>query len=529
MNYDPYTGEPIRPAPDPSQAAPAGETPSPEPEGTTGSVRFRVPPEEQKTVLNYVWRRPILRTILFTVLALFANFVLLIVWAVNDGNAYLGIVLFILLPLAVLATGVAFLIYFASGKGRMRRELEVREYSYVFYADRLVCTMRDNGVPAASETVLLDGIERQEIEGNYRFLRRGRRVWFIRLAPNGVQPAPSSPSVNAAPEPAPEPAPAGETPAPTAGNFDPYTGEPIRPAPDPSQAAPAGTDGAAATPAPFAPETDPTAPGAPPAGVSAKRPKAPMVLLILSVLSLAVLQYLFVMGITVAGLAGHPFPFLFPLLLLPLPVATVIVGARNRQKDKRYRSAMVGGTVIAVLVLLAATGAGLAGILSGHSRRAEAAKADAVLDEYRSVVGFEVPKADFTNFRDDAAEDGYADNDTLIRVQRYADFEFDNTETAEQLLAAAEASGLWLEPLPNSLRGVYAGSWDYGSDEEGIEHHVLSMIYDPETGKFNTLPEQPGVYRYVSFELSVTRDTTGRRPTAYAHFSVRECVVNYVG
>ena len=254
-----------------------------------------------------------------------------------------------------------------------------------------------------------------------------------------------------------------------------------------------------------------------------------MVLLVLSVLSLAVLQYLFVMGITVAGLAGHPFPFLFPLLLLPLPVATVIVGARSRQKDKRYRNAMVGGTVVAAIVLLAALGAGGVGVISGRAQRAEALKANAVLDEYRSVVGFEVPKADFTNFRDDATEDGYDDNHTLIRVQRYANFEFDNTETAEQLLAAAEASDLWLEPLPNSLRGVYAGSWAYGSDEEGVERRFLSMIYDPETGKFNTLPEQPGVYRYVSFELSVTRDTTGRRPTTYASLSIRECVVNYVG
>lgn len=504
MNYDPYTGEPIRPAPDPSQAAPAGETPSPEPEGTTGSVRFRVPPEDVELIVGYATKpqtRKMLLcwTVLLACCAIVATTMFHLKAPVLAGMA---------IAVAVIVTVfiIFYLVVSRKANKTAREAIRTREYAYDFYSDRFSLRIFENGEMTRSAVFRNTEVTKREQTDRYLLFWIGNGMYFI---PNDGAPTPGTPSAPGQTD-APEPLPA------SAGtmNFDPYTGERLN---------------NAATPAPFVPETDPTAPGAAPAGVSAKRPKAPMVLLILSVLSLAVLQYLFVMGFTVAGLAGHPFPFLIPLLLLPLPVATVIVGARSRQKDKRYRSAMVGGTVIAVLVLLAATGAGLAGILSGHSQRAEAAKANAVLDEYRSVVGFEVPKADIANFWDVATEDENDFTYSLIRVQRYANFEFDNTETAEQLLAAAEASDLWLEPLPNSLRGIYAGSWDYGSDEEGVERRVLSMIYDPETGKFNTLPEQPGVYRYVSFELSVTRDTTGRRPTAYAHFSIRECVVNYVG
>ena len=515
MNYDPYTGEPIRPAPDPSQAAPAGETPPPEPEGATGSVRFRVPPEDVELIVGYATKpqtRKMLLcwTVLLACCAIVATTMFHLKAPVLAGMA---------IAVAVIVTVfiIFYLVVSRKANKTAREAIRTREYAYDFYSDRFSLRIFENGEMTRSAVFRNTEVTKREQTDRYLLFWIGNGMYFI---PNDGAPTPGTPAGTTAP---------AATPAPTAGNFDPYTGEPIRSAPDPSQAAPAGTDGAAAPPAPVAPEADPTAPGAPPAGVRAKRPKAPMVLLILSVLSLAVLQYLFGMGIYVAGFAGSPLPFLIPLLLLPLPVATVIVGARSRQKDKRYRNAMVGGTVVAAIVLLAALGAGGVGVISGRAQRAEALKANAVLDEYRSVVGFEVPKADIANFWDVATEDENDFTHSLIRVQRYANFEFDNTETAEQLLAAAEASDLWLEPLPNSLRGVYAGSWAYGSDEEGVEHRVLSMIYDPETGKFNTLPEQPGVYRYVSFELSVTRDTTGRRPTTYAHFSVRECVVNYVG
>ena len=198
---------------------------------------------------------------------------------------------------------------------------------------------------------------------------------------------------------------------------------------------------------------------------------------------------------------------------------------------------MIGGIVISVAICGIALFSAMIGALGIDSRRSDLAESKAFLDEYRTVAQIEFPEPDSGYFYDytEQETDAYDDPDPTdfsanpFHMTRTASLSFGDTETAEQLLAAATANENWIaSPLPNRLWEVTSGiSCDWSS--KYTEVRVFYLILNLDTGEYNTVPAAPGSYRFVVMELTVTRRLSKKDQPVTAHLEIDEYVLDYIG
>lgn len=502
MNYNPYTNEPIG---DPKE--PAAQTPpSGEP---TRSVRFRVPPEEIGTILKQMRPKnlvPLTAALLIVCAIMIASGVSMLF----SGSRVLAGVLFTVPAFLLLCCLFFWWIFRSSGK-KSREILQRQEYVYDFYPDRFEMTVLENGKTLRIDVVENAKITKRQEAGNYTLFWKENQVYFVRN-----ESTPTAPEPTAAPAPEPTAAPAQQAytaaPAPQM-NFDPYTGEPT----------------GAANPVNAAAQTPPQ---------PVKQSKKHMLWLVLAIVSLVLGWVSFPISLAVSSASGMLFPFAFlPLVFLPLPIVAIIMGAKGKKADPHYKGTMIGGIVISVAICGIALFSAMIGALDIDSRRSDLAESKAFLDEYRTVAQIEIPEPDSGYFYDytEQETDAHDDPDPTvfsadpIHTTRFARLSFEDTEAAEQLLAAATANENWIaSPLPNRLWEVTSGiSCDWRS--KYTEVRVFYLILNLDTGEYNTVPAAPGSYRFVVMELTVTRELTGKNPSVTADLRIEEYVLDYVG
>lgn len=502
MNYDPYAGEPIG---DPKQ--PAAQTPpSGEP---TRSVRFRVSPEEVETILKQM-RPKNLVPLTLVLLIVSAVMIAIGVSMLFSGSRVLAGVLFAF-PVFLLIC--CLLVWWGlRTNGKKTRENMLRlEYVYDFYPDRFEVTVLENGKTLRIDVVENAKITKRQEAGNYTLFWKENEIYFVR---NESAPTAPEPTVTPAPEPTAAPARQAYTAAPAPQmNYDPYTGAPT---------------GAA----------NPVNPAGSPAPQPVKQSKKHVLWLVLAIVSLVLGWASFPISLAMSSVSGMLFPFAFlPLLFLPLPIVAIIMGAKGKKTDPHYKGTMIGGIVISVAICGIALLSAMFSMLDTDSRRSDLAESKAFLDEYRTVAQIEIPEPDSGYFYDytEYETDAHDDPDPTvfsanpIHTTRFARLSFEDTEAAEQLLAAATANENWIaSPLPNRLWEVTSGiSYDWRS--KYTEVRVFYLILNLDTGEYNTVPAAPGSYRFVVMELTVTRELTGKNPSVTADLGIEEYVLDYIG
>ena len=503
MNYDPYTGEPVsagQTAAEPMQAA--RETP-------TRSVRFRVPPEEIGTILKQMRPKnlvPLTAALLIVCAIMIASGVS----KLHSGSRVSAGVLFTV-PAFLLLCYLFFWWVFRTNGKKNRENLLRLEYVYDFYPDRFEMTVLENGKTLRIDVVENAKITKRQEAGNYTLFWKENQVYFVR---NESTPTAPEPTATPAPEPTAAPAQQAYTAAPAPQmNYDPYTGEPI---------GGANPVNAAGSPAPQ----------------PAKQSKKHMLWLVLAIVSLLLAWVSLIVSISISSASGMLFPFAFlPLIFLPLPIVAIVKGAKGKKADPHYKGTMIGGIVISVAICGLALFSAMLGALDVNSQNRDLAESKAFLDEYRTVAQIEIPEPDSGYFYDytEQETDAHDDPDPTvfsanpIHTTRFARLSFEDTEAAEQLLAAATANENWIaSPLPNRLWEVTSGiSYDWRS--KYTEVRVFYLILNLDTGEYNTVPAAPGSYRFVVMELTVTRRLSEKDQPVTAHLEIDEYVLDYIG
>ena len=165
-------------------------------------------------------------------------------------------------------------------------------------------------------------------------------------------------------------------------------------------------------------------------------------------------------------------------LFLPLPISSIILSFYLKRKGYKYLKNLVIGIVMVALLCIYGSFSFIFSDMYAHD--------DAPILRVEEKTGIDIPEhkrintLDLTNATQNVR--GYIYSTSSIC------FETEIAEAFEKQLAENEQ---WLSSVPTNLIGV---ATDY-TDPEDADYFLL---FNEQTGEFNTVPNETGVYRFIN-------------------------------
>lgn len=166
-------------------------------------------------------------------------------------------------------------------------------------------------------------------------------------------------------------------------------------------------------------------------------------------------------------------------LVTPIPISSIIFGFVLKSKNYKYKKNVIAGIIMTVLLCIYGSFSFIFANVYDHS--------DKPIVRVEQTIGIDIP-----DHKQISTQDWTKGTQSVSRGYIYytSDIYFDNSAVAgfEKQLANGDK---WLSSVSNDLIGITSPMNDYG-----IYDFVL--IYNIDTGEYNTLPNQNGKYRFIN-------------------------------
>ena len=211
---------------------------------------------------------------------------------------------------------------------------------------------------------------------------------------------------------------------------------------------------------------------------------------VLFVLSLLSVFFAMAAFILISGFSGSPDIgdiWVF-FLFTPIPLASLCFGLFAKKKGYSFKKNIVAGIIIFGLLCAYGSFAFVFKDITTESPE--------LYLETEELTGIDLPE--YTSIR---TQDWTTGSQNISRGYIF------ETSTAEITNAVSEAFRLkilkddrWLKKIPTILIGITS---DYCTHP----YYEYALIYNVDTGEYNTLPEESGTYRFINIVFSAERDS----------------------
>lgn len=165
-------------------------------------------------------------------------------------------------------------------------------------------------------------------------------------------------------------------------------------------------------------------------------------------------------------------------LFVPIPIVSIIIGVFLKRKGFKYKKNIIAGITMTILLCIYGSMAFISGDFYDHSE-------DYIL-RVEDYLNIDIPKANQINTKDwtdstssSSREESLYESDIYFDENQISEFENEMKEDEN-----------WLSAVPNELIGILSlwcthQSYDY------------TLIYNVDTGEYNTLPAESGTYHFI--------------------------------
>ena len=185
------------------------------------------------------------------------------------------------------------------------------------------------------------------------------------------------------------------------------------------------------------------------------------------------------------------------LFVLPIPLASIVLGIVYRKKGYRCTKSIVAGAIVALYVC----GMGLPSLFVGPSGTYDYG----YVAQVGQAVGVEMPEQGRITSRDFGTR---LSTNGKVNVLRDSHVIFEEQAQVDRLSGAVLEDERWTGDIRTELIGLlpysYAGTFETG-------HYDRFMIYNATLDAYNTLPQESGEYKfyYLAYNTSLgTMDVT---------------------
>lgn len=164
-------------------------------------------------------------------------------------------------------------------------------------------------------------------------------------------------------------------------------------------------------------------------------------------------------------------------LFVPIPIASIIIGVLLKKKGLKYKKNIVAGIIMTIFLCIYGSMAFTSDFYD-HSE-------DHVL-RVEDYVNIDIPEANLINTEDwtDSTQ-----SSTREKSLYESDIYFDESQVSE-FERQLEKDEKWLSVVPNELIGILSVWCSYQS-------YDYTLIYNVDTGEYNTLPAETGTYHFI--------------------------------
>lgn len=166
-------------------------------------------------------------------------------------------------------------------------------------------------------------------------------------------------------------------------------------------------------------------------------------------------------------------------LFTPFSIASIVFGFFLKSKNYKYRKNIIAGIIITLILCIYGSFTFIFSDVYDHS--------DKPVIRVEQLVGIDVPEykqintQDWTKGEQDVSR-GY--------INYTSDIYFDNA-LAKGFEKSLKTDNRWITSIPNNLIGITSPFSDY-------KMYDYALIYNIETGEYNTLPKVDGTYSFIN-------------------------------
>ena len=202
-----------------------------------------------------------------------------------------------------------------------------------------------------------------------------------------------------------------------------------------------------------------------------------IILFVASLLSIFVAMFLVAM-VSIKNLLFIENVWLF-FLLTPIPISSIVFGFVLKSKNYKYKKNVIVGIIMTAQLCIYGSFFFIVANVYDHSEepilRAE------------QTIGIDIPE-----HKQISTQDWTKGTQSVSRGYIYytSDICFDNSAVAnfERQFAMDDK---WLSSVPNHLIGITSPAYNYGT-------YDFVLVYNVDTGEYNTLPNRNGKYRFIN-------------------------------
>lgn len=176
-------------------------------------------------------------------------------------------------------------------------------------------------------------------------------------------------------------------------------------------------------------------------------------------------------------------------LFIPIPVASIIVGFYLKPKGYKVLKNIVAGFIMTGVLCLYGSFCFMFDGFYSHD--------DTGIKKIESLAGIDIP-----DYRQVNTHDWSKGEQSLGTEREYVCYVssvlFDQIKV-EDFEKQLENNKKWIDSVPSKLVGVM-------STLSAYDHYDYVMVYNVDTGEFNTAPKESGTYRFINVSYSVSQN-----------------------
>lgn len=165
-------------------------------------------------------------------------------------------------------------------------------------------------------------------------------------------------------------------------------------------------------------------------------------------------------------------------LFLPIPIVSIIIGSFLKKKGLKYKKNIIAGIIMSIFLSIYGSMAFISGDFYDHSE-------DYVL-KVEDYVNIDIPEAKQINTKDWTDSTSSSSREESLYE---CDIYFDDIQVNE-FEKQIKTDEKWLIAVPSELMGILSLWCSHQS-------YDCTLIYNVDTGEYNTLPAETGTYHFI--------------------------------